>query len=1003
MDRKQRIYPLRRPLARLLPKTPTTPPIQCPPIVVTPSLKRHGPRPGTAYRIRRKHTRPVPTEKDARVGQPARPAAPSIFPIVNSPASPLFQERKKSLHEVLKAMDERWEQRVRDSAGHTWSEPRPRELELETVCDFYNKMHDENTMELTHCVVCYEQKASVDVSDWKWTVFEPLYRQAETRLTRQDREHFACRQCFPREGPDGFPVCQDCSHALEAGKLPRACQVNNLGLGCVHRYPAALRYLTPMEERLIGLYIPCGWITKFQIDIEKATNGRYRKHKKGHITVFPNDVENLVSKVLPHPMMDELERIHVCFVAPRKPVTTDIAWMMSVRPQRLKGALTWLKQYNPLFRDICISEENLRSWGDWCSGTEVPQAIFDSMVPYELSAEDQIRTGYYVSAVERGRAEQPIRTAEEVLAMLEDREDEDDAVRQENESNARLGGLQGRHLQREELDHRYIEEELIEMVSTGMLGLDETADHGPRERLRWVQASLDQTDGRHRGKKRRRSEGGIGYFAGTTEPFIINQRGEEYVDSNDPDFFPKTFPCLFPWGRGGPKLAEDAGVGFTDVHSSCGQDRNFTLRSWARLVLQRHGGLFATHPAFPFLIYNMLVRSENRRISYIRMQKRSFARVEQILRALTASEIEAAEGEYRQTRTTTNEDVSFLLRELSAFGHGQHMSNEERLGHRRKINSLSLLLGMKTIWFTLNPNDLTNEVNMKLTAYRAVSGELARQRVDQFRKHIGRVQHVVRDPVSSAKFFDREIRLFFQHCVRVGGPSIFGKVSGYYGCVETNERGAEHLHGFLWLDANVEMPTVLDDMQDDGAYAEQVCRYLDTLVSECCDERGAKRYRRWDSVFRDISDIVNDADKLADVFESEANWVAHRCQMHSCGATCVKYSFKEKGRTRNQYPCRFRAPWALREQTEFTPSGLLHVKRNHSRISRFNKALAVALRHNHDIRLLVTVIPTTTPAWRDGRAFTSIRCTGRSSGGGGVYKTQPDRRLVCERPRRRST
>jgi hypothetical protein len=202
------------------------------------------------------------------------------------------------------------------------------------------------------------------------------------------------------------------------------------------------------------------------------------------------------------------------------------------------------------------------------------------------------------------------------------------------------------------------------------------------------------------------------------------------------------------------------------------------------------------------------------------MQKRSFAWVEQILYALTVSKIEAAEEEYRQTRTTINENVSFLLRELSAFGHGQHMSNKERLSHCCKINSLSLLLGMKTIWFTLNLNDLTNKVNMKLTAYRAVSGELARQLVDQFCRHIGWVQHVVRDPVSFAKFFDREIRLFFQHCVRVGGPSIFGKVSGYYSCVETNERGAEHLHGFLWLDANVEMPTVLDDMQDDRAYVE---------------------------------------------------------------------------------------------------------------------------------------------------------------------------------------
>jgi hypothetical protein len=171
--------------------------------------------------------------------------------------------------------------------------------------------------------------------------------------------------------------------------------------------------------------------------------------------------------------------------------------------------------------------------------------------------------------------------------MLEHRED--DVVRQENEGNARLGGLQARYLQTEELDPRHIEQELAEMVSTGMLGLDETADYGPRERLRLFRAGLDQTDRRHRGKKRRRNDDGIGYFAGTMEPFIINRRGEEYPDSNDPDFFPKTFPCLFPWGRGGPRSAGEAGVGFTGVSSSRSQDRNFTLQGWARLLLQRHG------------------------------------------------------------------------------------------------------------------------------------------------------------------------------------------------------------------------------------------------------------------------------------------------------------------------------------------------------------------------------------------------------------------------------
>ena len=97
-----------------------------------------------------------------------------------------------------------------------------------------------------------------------------------------------------------------------------------LSLGCEHRYPVELRGLSPVEERLIGLYQACGWITKFQIDIEKGTSGSYRRLKKGHVTVFPNDVEGPASDVLPHPLASELERIHVCFVTPRKPVPKDV-------------------------------------------------------------------------------------------------------------------------------------------------------------------------------------------------------------------------------------------------------------------------------------------------------------------------------------------------------------------------------------------------------------------------------------------------------------------------------------------------------------------------------------------------------------------------------------------------------------------------------------------------------------------------------------------------------
>ena len=50
--------------------------------------------------------------------------------------------------------------------------------------------------------------------------------------------------------------------------------------------------------------------------MEKGTSGRYRKLKKGHVTVFPNDVQGLCTDTL---------------------------------------ALAWLKLNNPLYADIRIS------------------------------------------------------------------------------------------------------------------------------------------------------------------------------------------------------------------------------------------------------------------------------------------------------------------------------------------------------------------------------------------------------------------------------------------------------------------------------------------------------------------------------------------------------------------------------------------------------------------------------------------------------------------------
>ncbi|XP_044720171.1 PIF1-like helicase domain-containing protein [Hirsutella rhossiliensis] len=170
---------------------------------------------------------------------------------------------------------------------------------------------------------------------------------------------------------------------------------------------------------------------------------------------------------------------------------------------------------------------------------------------------------------------------------------------------------------------------------------------------------------------------------------------------------------------------------------------------------------------------------------------------------------------------------------------------------------------MPAIWITISPNDINNPVKMKLAIHRLHDYESAKELLADLREKYDRIALSTMDPVSSAIFFHRQISLFFEKYVNTDRESIFGKISHYYATVETNERGSLHLHGLLWLDGNMRLPNLIDDM-------------------------------------------ANPAEE------------------------------------------------AYRAQTGFTEDGLLQIRRNHPLVNRYNKSLAVGLRHNHDVSMILT-------------------------------------------------
>ncbi|KAM4058271.1 PIF1-like helicase [Hirsutella rhossiliensis] len=513
-------------------------------------------------------------------------------------------------------------------------------------------------------------------------------------------------------------------------------------------FPDELKGLTLVEEKLVSL------------------NSCYG-HVKGHITVFPNNVQELATRCSRTPLQ-ALDEIHVSWQGVEKPAPSDLSSLLSVRRRVVERALVWLKRSNPHYAEIEIDVAEMESWGDPIDG--VPALVYDRMERNEPSAWEKTRTAHVVPPTERAMDDEGSVEIEELFALLKQRQE--------------TGG--------EAEGHGPNEEDVADV-----------------EKLRFACDAV-----------------GAGADDGRAGPRTL---AEEAIAEAG-----KALTNLRGTGR-----AVEAGAAAGDIVSS----RSLNLRIWADIVLRRHGGRFALHHIFAFLVFNMGVRSRNRRVSMLSVARKDFGKVERVARSMTAQRLAAARVELESSGKTTDEGVKELLRSLSLYGHRQPMSREVRLNMRRKIQSLIVGYGVPAIWFTINPNDITNPVKLRLAAYRTRDPGAAEEFLEGLGSAYKRTRLAMSDPMSAAVFFHREMKLFFDHYVKVGEDSMLADIHG----------------------------------EDQAAYRERIIRYVDSVFSEDLDQEG------------------------------------------------------------------FCAVQAERS-----------IRRTHSMVNRWNKAIAVGLRHNHDISFIAT-------------------------------------------------
>ena len=136
----------------------------------------------------------------------------------------------------------------------------------------------------------------------------------------------------------GVILCIKCYDQLYKGELPKLAVANSLDFGMI---PLELSVLSDIELRLISL------IDAF-VTVKRLDSGQYAT--TDNMVNFYNNMNHLVKK-LPRP----LDSINIIFVR----VAGQQLQEHVVRPTRVRTALHWLVEHNPLYADVIIDEEAL--------------------------------------------------------------------------------------------------------------------------------------------------------------------------------------------------------------------------------------------------------------------------------------------------------------------------------------------------------------------------------------------------------------------------------------------------------------------------------------------------------------------------------------------------------------------------------------------------------------------------------------------------------------------
>lgn len=192
--------------------------------------------------------------------------------------------------------------------------------------------------------------------------------------------------------------CKDCLRDLKKGQIPPFSLANNMWIGDV---PHELRVLSLAESVLVARYFPAAHIVKLFPKVKGSkywNNDSLNSAVKGNVSTYwldPNSIADMLNGQTMPPSPNILAAtIGVTIIGPQNLPEKTLPGFLRVRRDRVRKALLWLKDNNPIYRDIIISEDVL----DMLPEDAIPRQILETTrYSSDTDALEQERSGYVVS------------------------------------------------------------------------------------------------------------------------------------------------------------------------------------------------------------------------------------------------------------------------------------------------------------------------------------------------------------------------------------------------------------------------------------------------------------------------------------------------------------------------------------------------------------------------------------------------------------------------------